>query len=75
MFSAGGPMLPAPNAMPAPMVQKRAKTRSLTEMSLRSTLPGRPPKRKSEALGAASCCAEDAAELLRARKPTRREHG
>ena len=72
MFSAGGPTEQAQDEALLRAAQKTAQT---IEMSLRSTLPGRPLRRKSAAVEAASCCAADAAELRRARKRLHRERG
>jgi hypothetical protein len=63
-------MVRALNAAPMQPAQKNART--TIGMNLRSTRHGRPQRRKREAVEVVSCCAEDAAELQRARKPFRR---
>jgi hypothetical protein len=73
MFSAGGPRERAPDAMRVRTARKSAKTKNQLETNLRSTLRGRPQRRKRAAAEAASWCAEDAAELRHARKPLHRE--
>jgi hypothetical protein len=59
MFSAGGPTERVKDAMPARKVQKNARIRTIG-MSLRSTRPGPPQRRKREAAEVVSCFAEDA---------------
>ena len=48
--------------MPARTALKRARARTIG-MNLRSTRPGRPQKRKSEAAEVVSCSAEDVKPL------------
>ena len=72
LFSAGGQTERPKGAMPRAPAQRIAPT---IPRSGRSTLPARPLKNQSGAVKAASCCAENAAELRHARKRLRRERG